>query len=404
MSFSSPKKHCLFVAYDFPPCNGLGGALRSMHFAGYLPEFGWQPEVMALSEPERAYPQQHHVTRVPSATPFTSPYEMTPYGWAVSLRRHFKQNQVTHPVDLIYISCPPFPQAYTGLWLKRYFNCPLVVDFRDACSLDPYMEGSRLKKLLYSKIFPFFEKKILQDTDAFITNTPSMQKAYQSLYPFLKNKSILIPNGFDEKEFEGLNSTVSRRNKKFRLLYCGRFGIGGRSPRLILKTIQRFIQQYGDVLELLVVGDDTPSLKEMISRMDLTHNVRTIAPVPHHQALQYMLGADTLFLYQENTVARVSAVAGKTYEYLMTGKAILAVLPPGDNINLVEQFAKNLETVTDYNSNTLLISITRLYNKWKDELLPGLYSPDTNYLQNYSRHSLTKKLSQVFDKIADRTI
>ena len=39
----------LFIAYYFPPL-GMGGVQRSLKFAKYLPDFGWQPVVFTTGE------------------------------------------------------------------------------------------------------------------------------------------------------------------------------------------------------------------------------------------------------------------------------------------------------------------------------------------------------------------
>ncbi len=38
------------IAYDFPPIGG-SGVQRTMKFARYLPEFGWQPLILTVSNP-----------------------------------------------------------------------------------------------------------------------------------------------------------------------------------------------------------------------------------------------------------------------------------------------------------------------------------------------------------------
>ena len=37
----------LMIAYHFPPMGESSGALRTLKFAKYLPDFGWQPVVMS---------------------------------------------------------------------------------------------------------------------------------------------------------------------------------------------------------------------------------------------------------------------------------------------------------------------------------------------------------------------
>src|SRR5690349_15358485 len=41
------------IAYHFPPCRGSSGIQRTLRFARYLPQFGWEPQVLTTSH--RAY-------------------------------------------------------------------------------------------------------------------------------------------------------------------------------------------------------------------------------------------------------------------------------------------------------------------------------------------------------------
>jgi glycosyltransferase involved in cell wall biosynthesis len=392
---------CLFIAYDFPPCSAIGGALRSFYFCKYLPECGWDPFVISLAEPNINYGKRPNSIRLPSATPFSKPYELTPYGWAMSLHKYIQKICDDLSFDVIYVSCPPFPQSFTALLLKKKLCCPLVVDFRDAWSLDPYMEGSRLKRFLYKRIFPLFERKILDQADAFIANTPSMLTAYQHGYPQLQRKSYLIPNGFDDKRYNLDESSVP--NDTFTLLYCGRFGIGNRNPTLLLKAIKKFVTQHGSQLKFRIIGDNSPLLKKLISNMDLGNSVILSEALPHNEAVQHMYLADVLVLYQENSNAPVSAIAGKTYDYLRLGKPILAIAPPGDNLNIIRTFAKRYEIVTDYKEESVTDAITLYYNEWRNGTLPATVSPDQEFLEKYSRRNLTRRLSQIFSSLIHGT-
>ena len=44
-------KRVLMIAYEFPPV-GAGGVNRSLKFARYLPQFGWQPLVLTAKNPD----------------------------------------------------------------------------------------------------------------------------------------------------------------------------------------------------------------------------------------------------------------------------------------------------------------------------------------------------------------
>ena len=80
----------LFIAYDFPPCQAMGGALRSAKFVKYLPEFGWNTCVFTLEKQPNSL-ENHNIIRIPSATPYHKPYEVTPYGWAFNVYQYGKK-------------------------------------------------------------------------------------------------------------------------------------------------------------------------------------------------------------------------------------------------------------------------------------------------------------------------
>jgi hypothetical protein len=110
----------LFIAYDFPPGIVIAGGLRSANFVHYLPDFSWQPTVVALDNRQEKLPD---IIRIPSLTPWHSPYEVTPYGWAYALHRYLRN--CSDKFDLVYVSCPPYPHALaaaafahrTQLWI-----------------------------------------------------------------------------------------------------------------------------------------------------------------------------------------------------------------------------------------------------------------------------------------------
>ena len=74
-----------------------------------------------------------------------------------------------------------------------------------------------------------------------------------------------------------------------------------------------------------------------------------------------MKSASILYLVQGRVEGeRDVAVAAKTYEYLATGLPILADCPPGDNAEMVEQFAAQAYVVTSGQRDDLLGALRRI--------------------------------------------
>jgi glycosyltransferase involved in cell wall biosynthesis len=386
----------LFIAYDFPPCPSIGGSLRSGKFVKYLPEFGWEATVLSLSKYSTGVKEKYpHVNRVRSLTPFSRPYEIAPYGWLLPVYQKGRKLLHRNKYDLIYVSCPPFPQTIAAAKLKKSACIPLVIDFRDAWSLDPYQEGSRLKKLIYRTLFPIMEKMVLSRTDCLIVNTPSALKAYLKKYPMLSGRIQMIPNGYDERDFTEYRPVAS--GEQMKILYMGRFGVGARDPLHLLKAFRQLINNNLPI-RLHIIGNNPSILLKLVQKMGLSHHVRLTGQIPHKNAIEAMAASDVLLLYQQQSTAVITPIAGKTYEYLRAGKAILAILPPGDNLNIIHRYAVRQVSVTDHDVNQIVNGILALYQDWKEGNLP-VYVPPVDHFYKYSRQNLAACLTSVFDDI-----
>lgn len=387
-------REVLFIAYDFPPCEGIGSGLRSAYFARYLPEFGWRPRIVALRSAQDQHPE---IVRLESPTPWHRPYEMTPYGWAMVLRRWLRR-VADRSWELVYVSCPPFPQALTAAAYAQAHALPLVVDFRDAWSLDPYQEGSRLKRLLYRYLFPYLERRLLSQTSMLLLNTPSSLGAYRTAYPEHAPRMSYLPNGFDETAFAGCQQPDGPNDGVMWLLYAGRFGIGGRSPGRLLDALA-LTRARGCDLQLKIVGQQPPAVRPLIATAEQAGLVRTIDEIDYADAATMMCASDGLVLIQAPSGSSVQAVAGKTYDYLRSGRPILVVAPDGDNLALIRRYAFAFESSGD-TVEAIADALERLYRRWRSGEFDDAGQPDPGFVARYERRALTGELAGHFDRLA----
>lgn len=384
----------LFIAYDFPPGRGIGSGLRSAYFARHLPAFGWSPSVVALDGGQAI---QADVVRMASATPWQRPYEVTPYGWAYALRRWLR-DVPGRSWDLVYVSCPPYPQALAAAAFARARGLPLVVDFRDAWSLDPYQEGSRLKRLLYRYVFPHLERRLLNGTSLLLLNTPSALAAYQGAYPKHAPRMAYLPNGYDEAAFPGCRGPDAGDGREMRLLYAGRFGIGGRSPQRLIDALVQ-VRSRGCELALDIVGRQPAGVMAEINAAEAAGLVRTFDEVDYTRATEMMCEADGLALIQAPSAGSIQAVAGKTYDYLRSGRPIFAVAPEGDNLALIRGHASAFESSRD-NPGEMADALERLYRRWRAGEFAGIGQAHPAFVARYERRALTRELAAHFDRLA----
>jgi len=382
----------LFIAYDFPPAAGIGSGLRSAYFSRYLPEFGWQPSVVALDSGQSQAPG---VVRLASPTPWRRPYEVTPYGWAFALHHYLRQ--CDGAFDLIYVSCPPYPQALAAATFARHRKLPLVVDFRDAWSLDPYQEGSRLKRLLYRHLFPSMERRLVSQADLLILNTPSTLRAYQALYPERAGAMACLPNGYDETAFPVEQPQIS--GDVLVLLHAGRFGIGARSPANLLSGLA-LARQRGCQVRLEILGEQPDVVGEQIQTAGLGLVVKLHGQVSYEQSVAAMCAAGALVLVQAPSTSVVQAIAGKTFDYLRAGRPILAIAPLGDNLNLIRRHSGRYEQPID-EPEAIAEAIIRLYEDWRRGALAA-QQVDQAVTELYERRALAARLADHFEHVLDR--
>lgn len=405
-------KHVLIVSYDFLPCTAIGAAVRSSKFARYLPEFGWRTTVVARLQ-AKSHTESHtaaqteKVVRI-SAPKFPFSYQLTAWLWAIKAWFKLKDMIREGEFHLLYVSCPPFPLGVLGAALAKKTSLPLVVDFRDPWALDPYRPRCRakamLKGFLCKWLWPYAEEKILATADCFLVTTKSVREAYKPRVPFRTRGPVLLPNGFDESDFKAVDGSQAGNNHRvcrpyLDLLYCGRFaGVGDRSPAWFFRSL-RSLNDEGKPVRLKIIGDDSREIQRLIRQTDTEDIISAFPMIDHQSAIEQMRACDVLLVYQEATRAELSSVAGKTYEYLRSGKPILAVAPYGDNVELIERFGGYFLTCTDLTHEAMMETLRTLHRRWQIQSLPEIAFPKSDYMNHYNRRALTGRLAEIFNDV-----
>ena len=251
----SYSRRVLVVAYYFPPL-GLSGVQRTLKFVKYLPQFGWHPVVLTVT-PTGYYAQDytlldelHHqdieivragsldpnrlfrkkgVVKMPSepwrkVLTFMSDTLFVPdnkIGWR---RKAVKAAEAVYrekPFDCIFATAPPFTDFLIGTDLKREFNKPLVMDYRDAWHENPFKYfPTPLHKLWNYKL----EKHALRNSSRVITTNRRVKELLLRRYKFLRYDDItILPQGFDPQDFPGPGSAPIPRSEKMRITHAGVF-------------------------------------------------------------------------------------------------------------------------------------------------------------------------------------
>jgi hypothetical protein len=420
------------IAQHFPPAV-YGGVFRPLKFAKYLPEFGWEPTVVAatnlvapgfdrglLSEIEGncrvVWTKPHWVERLrawkrsqSNGAPATSPdgqrAKPSIFGWLHNLPARLlvpDPNVVWKPLalratrqilrheqtDAIWTTAPPNSTHFVGLELKRLYGLRWVCDFRDHWIDNPFhshLRANPQRRQRESKL----EAMIVQRADVVVSTTEGATRNFQDRYPDLAHKFVTIANGFDEADFDGGVSvaTPAAHPEKFLIRYVGSIGGGRQADDLLV--VLRSLQGHALWRDLRVEFLGPFNQPKQPWNDTLGDRVQFRAPVPHREALREMRSAAILLLVQNADCGPDFAVPGKAYEYGAAGVPILALAPGGEVQKLLERYRLG-QSVDSRDHTRLAQTLLEMYEGWR-RMEPR--NPDPSFFERFSRRAQTEALS-----------
>lgn len=414
----------LMIAYQFPPMGG-SGVQRTAKFVKYLREFGWEPVVltrsingMELTDESllRDIPPDVEITRTKAYDPTALPGILRLPGKFIgrklfipdseTLWRHFtRQTAKTMiargDIDLVYTTSYPYSDHLLGLYLKKKFtDVPWVADFRDEWTKNPYLLD-RPHNFFRTAIEKKMEKEVLDNADVLITNTPVMERHFIETDVKYKQKFNVIPNGYDPEDFPEAHGTPE--NPVFTLTYAGLL-YGRRKPDTFFEALAGLIKE-GKIdsrnIRVNLIGNfKTAELRKRISDFSLTDNVEIIPYADHDLCLEMLSGSDALLLIEGTGPGAEAFYTGKVFEYMRTGRPILAVIPEnGAAAALIKETGTGL--VSDYNDiGSIKLNLYRLYADWQKGI--ATCTPDNDRMIKYDRRNLTAQLAGLFNNAISR--
>jgi len=218
--------------------------------------------------------------------------------------------------DAVYASGPPFSTLVIGWRLARHFNLPLVVEFRDRWSDDPYYPPSRLRQRLDA----WLERRIIQDARGIVTVSEPWAETYRARFG---KPTLVLYNGYDP-ELVAPGTASLGRDGPLRIVYTGGIYPGRRDPSLLFEAIRKL----GADPQAVVVefyGTQESHVWPLAERHGVSACVRVHPPIPHPEAMQRQVEADVLLLMQWQDPREQGNVPGKLFEYLGARRPILLI-------------------------------------------------------------------------------
>ena len=348
-------KRVLLIAYHFPPVKVSSGIQRTLRFAQYLPEFGWEPIVLVphrrayaeTSDEDRATVaamQVHDSFALDTARHLSirgryPGFAAVPDRWVpwwlggvttgLALIRKYRPQVIwsTYPIATAHL---------IGLSLARLTRIPWVADLRDPMAQNGYPPDP-----LTWKSFKWIEERVVARAAAVTFTTPGTEREYARRYPAGRARYHLIENGYDESAFSSAEARATARPaaEPHTLLHSGVIYPSERDPRQFLAALAN-LRAAGTIsaqklrVVLRATGHDD-YLRGLIREAGVADLVQLAPPLPYAEALAEMLSSDALLILQAANCN--DQIPAKLYEYLRARRPIVALTDPrGDTAQALQ--------------------------------------------------------------------
>jgi glycosyltransferase involved in cell wall biosynthesis len=287
-------------------------------------------------------------------------------GEARDLRRTWTQHVLAaghkaaarHGARAIVVTLGPYECLPAALALGRALRLPVIADLRDPWALDEMRSYSHRLQAAYDAAC--MQRQLAQCAFVVMNTPAALAMLHQAVPQLPRERTACITNGYDGDDFASAPPDV-RRDGRCRIVHAGslhtdlalaherrsrlrsavlgggRAGVDlfGRTHRYLLRAIERLSEQdprHAARIELHLHGVLSPADQDEVRRSRVAASVRTFGYQPHGETIAAMRAADVLFLPMQGLARgqRASIVPGKAYEYLASGRPVLAAVPDGD--------------------------------------------------------------------------
>lgn len=434
----------LFIAYYFPPKGG-SGVQRSLKFVQFLPGEGLLPVVVTAPDKpgqseDRWAPKDKHlaglipaevsVHRVATSIPIENALNRRLERWLALGSDHEKWwiesvvelgLHVGDDAGLIFATMSPYESGEAARQLSQKLGIPWVADLRDPWALDDIqIYPSRLHRWIELQRM----EKVLSTAAVIIMNTPAASAALKQKVPSLRDKPIVtITNGYDEEDFARVEPR--RTDGKFRIVHSGGMFtdsglqlqrrkfyrlLGGvepgvdiltRSPKILLEAVGNWCARRPEIegdIEIIFAGNATDKDRDVAALSPVSELVRFSGYLTHAESLSLTRTSDLLFLPMHNLPlgTRCRSIPGKTFEYMATGRPILAAVPDGDARDFLGQCGTGLLCRPDDVEGMIKI-LDHVYSGWK--VGTPVVSANMEYVKQFERRTLTRTLSAILKSV-----
>jgi glycosyltransferase involved in cell wall biosynthesis len=427
-------KKVLIITYYWPPAGG-GGVQRWLKFVKYLPQYGWEPIVLAPDNAEYPNKDESLLKDIPSDVQVIKVPIWEPYNLFKRLTGKEKDEKVNSgflfdgkkksfferislwmrgnllipdsrvfwvkPVckslipkikeiqpDCIVTTGPPHSVHLAGLKLHKKTGVKWIADFRDPWSTIDYLNYFYLSEYARKKQRRL-ERKVLENANLVLSVSENWKK---ELLELGAKKVEVVTNGYDHEDFETFRK---RPTGKFVMTYTGLI-TSLRNPDLLWDTLEELCKdnaEFAEVFELRLIGSiDQQVLNDLKNRPFLGKRILNMGYISHDEVIQQYEEASVLLLLLNQSDNAKGHIPGKFFEYMAAQTPILALGAKGGDVDRILGEVKS-GLLAEYNDSEAI-------TQWLNNQINAPWQYNSPYSsEKYSRQELTKKLCEIMERI-----
>ncbi|MBI4538188.1 MAG: glycosyltransferase [Gemmatimonadetes bacterium] len=297
-----------------------------------------------------------------------------------------------HRPGVVLASAPPSSVAVIGAVVSRLLSLPLVIDFRDGWTVEPFYRGSgkpgnALRYWLEGKL----ERLVFRRARYVICQQSVMACDYARKYPIWREKLVVLNNGFDEDDFKEVKPF---RFDRPTLLHTG-YVEDRRNPEVFFRALALLRMRRRELLErfqVVFVGRVRADYPRLAAEIGVGDVVRFWGHVDHRTALSMMLGASALLLL---TGRHPSELPGKLFEYLGSRRPVFGLaVPGGEAARVIEMAEAGVVAVGEDPGE-----VARALEDFLERVVSGGWNPGSVDLSRFTRRAATEALAGLLERV-----
>jgi len=357
------RRRLLILCYFFPPLAG-GGVHRVLSFVRELPRHGWNCTVVCAGRKdywvtddtlEASVPGETEVIRVEggsalaawlrmrggdrgrrSGATFSRLRSLSDWwllpdsyaGWARRAASVARRRVQRGDVDALLSSSPPDSVHLAADRARRGFDLPWVADFRDPwVALHLRKPPTAWHRAQQERM----EARVLDDADLVLAASRTHAEALRRRASRGPGRVMHLPNGFEpfagEDHGEAAPPAPLAAGPHFQLVFTGTLSQMPETE-VLLEALHELLQRRPELrrrVRARLAGPYDRGYEDRAVALGLTGIVEFTGPISHAAARTLQERADLLLLWKPPESPTM--VPGKLYEYLASGRPIVALIP-----------------------------------------------------------------------------